>query len=136
MYLLISFYLIFSELFAEAFKLKGKHIASAIIEWFYRAFVTVIVFAYTTETTIGHWQFNNSDNFWKLIIGFLFVRFAIFDPLYNIMIGEKINYVGFTKLWDKLLRIFFKKIRLAPEHFLFIRFIFFVWGVLWLIYNN
>lgn len=136
MYLLISLYLILSEVFAEAFKLKGKHIESAIIEWLYRAFVTIIVFAYVTGTRISFLQLNNSDQFVKIIIGFLFVRFALFDPLYNIIIGENISYIGITKLWDKVLNWLFNKIRIASEHFLFIRFIFFVWGALWLIYAN
>lgn len=40
---------------------------------------------------------------WKLIVGFIFVRFAIFDITYNLANGQKWNYYGTTKLYDRIM---------------------------------
>ena len=40
---------------------------------------------------------------WKLITGFVFVRFAIFDIVYNLTSGLKWNYYGTTKLYDRIM---------------------------------
>ena len=38
---------------------------------------------------------------WKLILGFVFVRFALFDVIWNISRGVKWNYYGTTKWYDR-----------------------------------
>jgi hypothetical protein len=49
----------------------------------------------------------NFDNYyvpaWKLIAGFIFVRFLIFDIAWNIARGVKWNYYGTTKLYDRIM---------------------------------
>lgn len=40
---------------------------------------------------------------WRLIVGFIFVRFGIFDVAYNLANGQKWNYYGTTKLYDKIM---------------------------------
>lgn len=40
---------------------------------------------------------------WKLITGFVFVRFAIFDVTWNLARGVKWNYYGTTKLYDRVM---------------------------------
>lgn len=40
---------------------------------------------------------------WKMITGFVFVRFAIFDVVWNISRGMKWNFYGTTKLYDRIL---------------------------------
>lgn len=40
---------------------------------------------------------------WKIITGFVFVRFAIFDVIWNISRGVKWNYYGTTKLYDRIM---------------------------------
>jgi hypothetical protein len=39
----------------------------------------------------------------KLILGFIFVRFMIFDVAYNLANGQKWNYYGKVKLYDKVM---------------------------------
>lgn len=39
----------------------------------------------------------------KLIIGFVFVRFAIFDIAWNLSRGVEWNYYGTTKLYDRIM---------------------------------
>jgi len=40
---------------------------------------------------------------WKIITGFVFVRFAIFDVTINLAWGQKWNYYGTTKLYDRIM---------------------------------
>jgi len=40
---------------------------------------------------------------WKIITGFVFVRFAIFDVAINLAWGQKWNYYGTTKLYDRIM---------------------------------
>ena len=40
---------------------------------------------------------------WKLLAGFVFVRFAIFDPTFNLSAGLHINHIGTKKWYDKFL---------------------------------
>lgn len=40
---------------------------------------------------------------WKLITGFVFVRFLIFDYVWNLSRGVKLNYYGTTKLYDRIM---------------------------------
>jgi hypothetical protein len=39
----------------------------------------------------------------KLILGFIFVRFLIFDVVWNLTFGVKWNYYGTTKLYDRIM---------------------------------
>lgn len=39
----------------------------------------------------------------KLILGFIFVRFAIFDIAWNLSRGVEWNYYGTTKLYDRIM---------------------------------
>jgi len=38
---------------------------------------------------------------WKIIIGFVFVRFAVFDVIYNLSAGNKWYYYGTRKWYDR-----------------------------------
>lgn len=40
---------------------------------------------------------------WKMITGFVFVRFAIFDVTWNLARGIRWNYYGTTKLYDRIM---------------------------------
>lgn len=40
---------------------------------------------------------------WKIISGFVFVRFAIFDVMWNLARGVKWNYYGTTKWYDRVM---------------------------------
>lgn len=40
---------------------------------------------------------------WKIVTGFAFVRFMIFDVSYNIASGLPIKYYGTTKLYDRIM---------------------------------
>ena len=40
---------------------------------------------------------------WKMIAGFVFVRFATFDVMWNLARGVKWNYYGVTKWYDRFM---------------------------------
>ena len=40
---------------------------------------------------------------WKLILGFIFVRFLVFDVVWNLVYGVKWSYYGKTKLYDRIM---------------------------------
>ena len=40
---------------------------------------------------------------WKIVTGFILVRFAIFDVTINLAWGQKWNYYGTTKLYDRIM---------------------------------
>ena len=40
---------------------------------------------------------------WKMITGFILVRFAIFDVTINLAWGQKWDYYGTTKLYDRIM---------------------------------
>ena len=52
----------------------------------------------------------NSDKYyvpvWKLTCGFIFVRFALFDLIYNLTAGLPWDYYGKTKLYDRIMYYF------------------------------
>lgn len=62
-------------------------------------------------------SFNYGDNYWFVIIGFLLMKFAIFDPIHNLVAGLKISFIGTTKFWDRFWQWFFKTTRF-PVSFL------------------
>ena len=123
--LILSLFLIILEAVYEGLKVKGKHIASGVIEFIYLTIITLIAFAWIS----GHRApFEYQEiTFWKIIGGYLLLRFALFDIVWNISAGQKIYYIGRTKLYDK----FFKTV---PISFIwFIRIICIPLALAWLL---
>jgi len=87
------------EAIADGLYDKGKKTISSIVE-FINKLVAIGTTAYVTYGVVV-----GSINIpvWKLIAGFVFIRFLIFDTIYNLTRGLPWNYVGSTKLYDKVL---------------------------------
>lgn len=86
---------------------NGKKTVSGIIEMCYK-FIGVFTVAYITYgLTAGLILIP----FWKIIIGFIFIRFLIFDYTYNKIRGLSLYYQGTTKLYDQMLSS-------VPGHFI------------------
>jgi hypothetical protein len=103
---------------------------AGLIEFVHRAIETLLILAY-----IGGIYFFSIETkpFLEVVVGFLFVRYALFDVVYNLTVGKEIFYIGFTKWYDKAWRWFFGWSHF-PEHFLAItKFILLCWGIAWLI---
>lgn len=122
--LLLALFLIIGEAIPEGMRMWGQHKSAASIEFVYRAVVTFACFIVISGHEVMHIQFS----FIRAIIGYVLLRFAIFDLIYNFYAGNTLFYIGDTKWYDKILR----KMKM-PEHFwAFVKFIALVWGVAWL----
>jgi hypothetical protein len=67
----------------------------------------------------------NSTDWLAYGAGYILIRAAIFDPIYNISRGNKLSYLGNSSLYNRILKKF-----KAPSHgYWFMRFIFAVAGV-------
>jgi hypothetical protein len=99
MIFLLAIFLILFEAIYEGLKTRGFHIASASVEFVYRAVITIGLILWVSDVTLFH-----SDHLlWKSIGGYILLRFAIFDLIWNISAGQNIFYLGRTKLYDKYL---------------------------------
>lgn len=114
MLLLLVLFFVITEAFYESCKDKG---ISGILEFsnrsasamFFLMFMVGIVNPISVDIPL-----------WKAVLGYLFVREAIFDYLYNWMADLEWWYIGKTKWRDRFYRWLFRKV---PNNFiLFTRF--------------
>ena len=129
MILLTAIFLIVFESVPDALALKNKTIAGLVL-FVYRAVVTLIIFAWMTGIVYGL----NLHSYVYIIAGYVLMRFAIFDFIYNLTAGLKLTYIGKTKLSDKFWQWFFKVTRFPVGLFFgMLKFICFLIGLTWLI---
>lgn len=135
MYLLISLFLIFFEAIPEALRDKGKKKLAGRIEFIYRAVITLIAF----EWLIGNPNLIHVREFGigHVLIGYVLVRYALFDLIYNSISQLPWSYLGTTKDSDISLNWFLNKTRIPDDAFLGpTKLIAFFWGVAWLLIQN
>ena len=130
MILLTAILFIGIEALYEGLALTGHKTIAGIIEGIYRAVVTLIVFAWL----IGLQWHIYEGNYYFIIGGYLLMRFAIFDLIYNAIAGLPLTYIGKTKLSDKFWTWFFKVTNFPQSLFLVpLKVICFLIGVVWLL---
>ena len=129
--LLAALFLIVTEALYDGLKMRGKHTFSARVELLYLIIVILIMFAFLLGIqTPFEYHF---VPLWKVIVGYVFLRFAIFNLILNTVAGLKLSFVGTTKDTDKIMQWLMNKG--VPRNFIaFGQFIAFLWGVSWLIY--
>ena len=119
MILLTSILLIILEGIYEGLKTRGKHIASASVEFVFLAFVTMVVLAFMSGRVT---PFDYPDiPFWKIMLGYVFLRFGLFDLVWNVSAGQDIFYMGNTKLYDIILSWFVEVGKVAMILVLFVK---------------
>jgi hypothetical protein len=130
MNLVLVIFLILFEATYEALKTKGKDIASEFVEFIYLAVTITICFAWINEIPF---PFSiTSAAFWKVIGGFVLLRFGIFDLIFNIVCGVNIFYIGKRKFYDKVLQWLINK-GVQPNLIWFARFICVCISLAWLL---
>ena len=87
------------EAIADGLYDKGKKTISGIVE-FIGKLITIGTTAYVTYGVVVG---SIDIPIWKLIAGFVFVRFLIFDFIYNVTRGLSLWYIGNTKIYDKVM---------------------------------
>jgi len=82
---------------------RGKKVASAIIEFILKAGIVTVCLLWFSgyRFLIYHWP---PIPLWKVFCGFGFVRFLIFDITYNLANGQKWNYYGTVKFYDRIMQ--------------------------------
>jgi hypothetical protein len=114
MLLLASILLILLEAISEGLADRGKKTIAGIMEFFYRAMVTFVVFAWLINFDIFYVKY---ENLFYIIGGYLLLRFAIFDIVYNLVRGLPFFFIGTTKVFDKTWQWFFKVTGFPVNHF-------------------
>jgi hypothetical protein len=114
MLLLLSILLILTEAFYEAY---GDKTISGSVEFINRALAAMffLMFMIGVQNPVVV-----DIPLWKAVLGYLFLREAIFDYMYNWVANLDWWYIGKTKFRDKFYRWLFQKV---PNNFiLFTRF--------------
>ncbi len=103
----------------------------------YHAVISLmLILSLTDYYNFTNWILQYPGNLYKVIVGFLFLRFGLFDPILNLSAREPLNYIGFTKRWDKIIRWICEKTKCPVEFLLFIRLCAAFCGIAWLITAN
>ena len=107
----------------EGLKIAGHHVASEIVEAVYLVMVSLMAIGWLNRKYM--FKDVSADRFMFVVIGFLLLRFAIFDSVWNMAAGQKWNYYGVTKAYDKFMN------SLGSSGWL-IKAIAGIWGIAWL----
>ena len=130
MTLLIFLILIISEALYEGLYDNGKKALAGVLEFFSKLLTMGMIILWLNGTD---YEFVRRE-LWVLIGGYILLRFALFDAVYNLMRDLPVFYVGETKMYDKLWRKFFKWSGINSEHFLAMaKFISLLISVSWLL---
>jgi hypothetical protein len=97
MILLYAILFISFEAVAEAL-LKKRYTTSFIFKGWVQWLIAIALFLVWFVIA-----YRSDIETWKLILGFVFVRFLVFDVVWNIVRGVKWNYYGTTKLYDRIM---------------------------------
>jgi len=120
MNLILALFLIIFEAIFEGLKTGGHHIASEMVEAVYLACVTFGLFAWINSVKSFEYK-----PILRILIGYVLLRFALFDLVWNIAAGQDWFYYGITKAYD----IFMAKL---GGWGWFLKVVAGIWGVAWL----
>jgi len=121
MNLILALFLIIVEAVFEGLKISGHHIASELVEMVYLVCITFGLFAWINSVKSFEYK-----PILKILIGYVLLRFALFDLAWNISAGQEWFYYGITKAYD----IFMSKL---GGWGWFLKIIAGIWGVAWLL---
>jgi len=103
------------EALYESLRDSNHKTAGGIVEFLYLFGVTAMILVLVTGTFIIKVPYLPMV---KVILGYLFLRFALFDAIYNLVSGLPLFYIGSTKVYDKIFKWFFDWTKFPKEHFL------------------
>lgn len=100
MILLTAILFILTEAITEGLIKRHSPAVSAIIfKWWVQWIIVVVLFVIWLIIALQFYYVPIV----KLVIGFVFVRFLVFDVVWNIVRGVRWNYYGNTKLYDRIM---------------------------------
>lgn len=106
----------------------SRAISEVIFDWWVQILIALLLF---TAWLLIAVKMNVDYSVIKLVVGFVLLRFAVFDPILNISAGLNINYIGKTKLYDRVLNWIATKWGMGGIWFP--RAIALFWGCAWLL---
>lgn len=122
---------------SDANKKQRLHYWADSMYFAYHAVISLmLILSLTDYCNFSAWILQYPNHLYKIIVGFLLFRFGCFDPILNLSAGEPLNYIGFTKRWDKIIRWLCEKTKCPVEFLLFIRLCAAFCGIAWLITAN
>ena len=127
MTLIFALFLIVFEAVPEGLALGGHKTIAECVEFVYLSGVTLGLFAWLK----GIRNYEYARNFIKTIIGYLLLRYAIFDVILNKSAGLPIDFIGSTKGLDFVLSWVKGMWGMSPIWFT--RAIAGFWGLSWLL---
>ena len=98
MSLLLALFLLLEAVF-EGLRTGGYLLASELVEMVYLAGVIYLAFAYFYARNI----LSALPSFIRALIGCIFLRFALFDIIWNISAGQDLLYYGTVKAYDRFM---------------------------------
>ena len=102
MNLILALFLIVFEACFEGLRTGGHYLASEIVEVAYLSGITLMAFAWLNwRQKTSFWDRTNS--FLKVLIGYVLLRFVLFDIIWNLSAGQDLFFYGTTKLYDRVM---------------------------------
>lgn len=128
-----ALFLILFEAIPEGLADSGRKRIAGLLEFIYLAVVTVSIFLWICNINIPVSM--QGDMLGYGLLGYIFLRFAIFDYIYNLAVGQGLGFIGSTKFYDRILSkiITVGKVQLNLLHF--VKFIFLCIGITFLLKN-
>lgn len=111
-------YIFFSILiFQIVFDALGDSTKNKFRQHFYQVMMIISLFmAFNLVLKFGY-----EIDFWRIILGYVLLRYAIFDILYNVLSKLSWCYIGNTSYYDKVLKWITRDIlKVYPSHFFFL----------------
>ena len=131
MNLLLALILIIPKALSDGFEQRGWGSIGGFIKSLWWLFVVVMIFGYSFQVINYH---SDISDFWHSFIGFVFLRYGIYDYIRNLAKGDPLFYLGKTKWYDRLYQWFFRITKWPQAHFLFFtKAILGIWGISWLL---
>jgi hypothetical protein len=128
--LIMALFLIIFEQVPDGLALAGHKTLAGIIEFIYLSGITMGLFAW--QTGLRRYEYRNI--FLRIIGGYILLRFALADLIFNLSAGLPLFYIGTTKIYDKILHWFFAWSQFDQVSFLaMFKFIALCIGLSWLL---
>jgi len=100
MNLLLALFLLLEAVF-EGLRIGGHNLASEIVEDIYRIGIPLVFFSWAYRKYI--FDFPKLPSLIKIFIGYLLLRFALFDSIWNISADQNLFYYGTVKVYDRFM---------------------------------
>jgi len=115
-FLLVTLLFVLEAIYEALYDRNHKTI-SGYIEFFYKSLVLSGLFLWLYGYSFSFFEIRQ-DNLIMFLVGVILYRYMIFDPIYNLVRGNRLFYIGTTKTYDRLLRKFLKKAKWEPNFFM------------------